>query len=415
MPRRDYEGRALRKQRSHVFLVDVVDVPLPLEVVHGTEQFLAAIGIDRLDRHRLAAHVHVRLEVLQAGGRLHHMEVLRHAHLSRRNVELLVDRLEQVQNRAVLRHIAFRVEIHTELDHVVHHLFADRVHVDLPADPGARQHQFARVLREDLADLADRPFHEQEVAHPRVSRRARQARYPTLLPLKEESEGVVYDPPSIRIGGLHLDRTHPTRLREPRLDGRPEPLVLRHGRQRVGLGLDDQVRLTETIRELPAVRIRELHRRWLVRRVAVHSALIHPGDDRLDLLVGKATVVLEALNAHRTVDVVRRHYTVRDLHLDQRRVSPHLLVGQQRHRRHRVGLMTDLALLLEDRRHVPSVGDFRVLRHEIRRRQGDHGHHSEHDTTKEHTADFRLCHGSNLSFRVHGLTDTLTYPLVQQH
>ncbi len=61
--------------------------------------------------------------------------------------------------------------------------------------------------------------------------------------------------------------------------------------------------------------------------------------------------------------------------------------------------MTDLALFLEDRRHVPRLGDLLAtfLRHEVRSRHGDHSHYSTNDTAQERAADFSLCHESNLS------------------
>ena len=79
--------------------------------------------------------------------------------------------------------------------------------------------------------------------------------------------------------------------------------------------------------------------------------------------------------------------------------------------------MTDLTLFLEDRRHVPCVGDLMAsfLRREVRRRHGDQSHHSTRNTAQERAADSCLCHESNLSFHFHGLTDTATKPLDQQH
>ena len=148
VPRREDEHGALRQERRGVVGIDVVDVPVPLEAVDGAQHFLAAVGIDRLHRHRLAAHVHVRLEILHARRRLDDVEVLRHRHFARRDVELRAAAdVEHPKHGAVLRHRALRIEVDAELDLVVLDLLADREHVDLPADLRAGQHQLAGVRR----------------------------------------------------------------------------------------------------------------------------------------------------------------------------------------------------------------------------------------------------------------------------
>ena len=82
------------------------------------------------------------------------------------------------------------------------------------------------------------------------------------------------------------------------------------------------------------------------------GALIDPADDRLDLLVAQRHVVLEVLNADAAVDVPRRHLPRLDALLDGPRPGARFLVGAQRHRRDRAGLVTGLALCLEDWRDV---------------------------------------------------------------
>src|SRR5258706_4668402 len=59
VPRCEDDHRALRQERGGAVGVHIIDVPVPLEPVDGAQHFLAAVGVDRLDRHRLAAHVHV--------------------------------------------------------------------------------------------------------------------------------------------------------------------------------------------------------------------------------------------------------------------------------------------------------------------------------------------------------------------
>ena len=60
------------------------------------------------------------------------------------------------------------------------------------------------------------------------------------------------------------------------------------------------------------------------------------------------------------IDLPRRHLLVGDARLDRPRPRPRLGVGHERHRRDRVGPVTRLALLLEDRRDV--LGERRRLR-----------------------------------------------------
>ncbi len=88
VPRRNDQRRPLREKRLVAIGVDVVVVPVPLEVVDYVDDFLPAIRIDRLQHHRLAAHVHVRLEVLEASRRLQHVEILCDGDFARRNVKV---------------------------------------------------------------------------------------------------------------------------------------------------------------------------------------------------------------------------------------------------------------------------------------------------------------------------------------
>src|SRR5262249_18263466 len=121
-------------------------------------------------------------------------------------------------------------------------------------------------------------------------------------------------------------------------------------------------RLPEVLRQLPPERIGELHGRRHVLRIAGRHSAVHPADNRRDLLVAEAPVVLELLNADRPIDVPRRHEALRHLALDLVRVLARILVRHERHRADRIGLMADLALLLEDRRHVPGERDGRRRR-----------------------------------------------------
>ena len=156
------------------------------------------------------------------------------------------------------------------------------------------------------------------------------------------------------------------------------------------------------------VGIGEAHRRGHVLRIAQRRAGVHPADERRDLRVAEAAVVLELLDADGAVDVPRRHQALRHLPLDLVRVLARVLVGDERHRADRIRLMADLALLLQDRRDVLRERDgcrSRRRRHATRRRQrGDR-----QDPTRQ-----RL-QSSSPSWGLPYLTVTLMNPFVQQH
>src|SRR5439155_11348563 len=115
-----------------------------------------------------------------------------------------------------------------------------------------------------------------------------------------------------------------------------------------------QVRLflPERRSEVPALTVRPLPGGGHVLRIALGRTGIYPADDGLDLVVGERSVVLELLNTDAPIDLPRRHLAVADSRLDRARPRPRLTKGHERHRRDRVGAVTCLALLLEDRRDV---------------------------------------------------------------
>ena len=71
------------------------------------------------------------------------------------------------------------------------------------------------------------------------------------------------------------------------------------------------------------------------------------------LVVGQRRVLLEPPDADVALDEPRRHLALRGLVADGPRPRPHLLVGQQRHRRHRARPVALLARALQYRQHVP--------------------------------------------------------------
>src|SRR5207253_10238091 len=123
---------------------------------------------------------------------------------------------------------------------------------------------------------------------------------------------------------------------------------------------------------LPEQLVSDRLERRHVLRVALRRALVHPRDDRLDLLVAERHVVLELLDADAPVDVPRRHLPRGYAVLDRARPWADLFEGPERHRRYRPGLMTAHTLGLKDGGDVLREGDFRCLFDRKRRtRQGD--------------------------------------------
>ena len=120
------------------------------------------------------------------------------------------------------RFLTLRIEVHTQLDHVVGDLLTDRVVVDVPADLRVRQHQFAGVIREDLAHFADRPLHERAGADVVIVVRVRGARCQSddaILLLDETGDGVMDHAAAAGERGLRLDRLDPALLGQPGVDG----------------------------------------------------------------------------------------------------------------------------------------------------------------------------------------------------
>src|SRR5437764_9012961 len=99
---------------------------------------------------------------------------------------------------------------------------------------------------------------------------------------------------------------------------------------------------------MPPIGIVELA--WLrkIRDVTNRRARIHPFHDGLNLVLSERRVILEALKANVRIDAPRRHLARDDALLDGANPRPHVLIRQQRHRRHLPWAMTVLAGALQD-------------------------------------------------------------------
>ena len=100
---------------------------------------------------------------------------------------------------------------------------------------------------------------------------------------------------------------------------------------------------------------REFRQRRQIGVIALRRAGVHPRHDRVDLFLGETAVV-----AHRQtalgVGAPRRHFA--RAHLLANRLGPgaHVLVREERHRRHFTGPVAHRAFVEHDRRHIFGEG-----------------------------------------------------------
>ena len=149
---------------------------------------------------------------------------------------------------------------------------------------------------------------------------------------------------------------------------RPPPHVLTLGRDRVGLGGDDEIRWPQLLGELPLAGIGKRDRRRHVGGIASRRSVVDPQSDRPHLRLAEPQVVLQLLDADVTVVPIRRHLAGEHPLLDGAGPGTHFLVGGQRHRSNRAGLVAVLTVLLQDGRHV--LGKRRPRRGSVSGRSG---------------------------------------------
>ncbi len=252
------------------------------------EDHLLAVRENRFDHLRLAAQVHVRLEVFNAAGAAHHVEVLRDADRVRRDVEGAVAALDAAVERqrgAEFRRLALRVEVDAQL-HVVGDVLAAVAVVDVPADLRSGQHQLAGVGAQHFALLVDGPFHEQAGA--RIGVRVAEQRLRFLVVLHQVGERVVSDLAALDRRGAHLNGAHPAGLGEAGVDDGLVPRVHRAALLRVLRRADDQIRfLAEFLGVVPAIGVdaAPVDRLRHVRGVALRRTIGGPRDDGVDFLL----------------------------------------------------------------------------------------------------------------------------------
>src|SRR5262249_48330367 len=146
----DYvNNSALGKYGSGVVRVDVVRHPVEVEVADVAERALGAIGKNGFEQHRFAAKVHMRLEIFEPSGRSENLVALGLRNSVGRNIERAESGAagragEGRQERAILRLLAFGIEINGQLD-VIANFFADRVIMHLPPHSRAGQQELTGI------------------------------------------------------------------------------------------------------------------------------------------------------------------------------------------------------------------------------------------------------------------------------
>lgn len=68
VPRHHVDNRTLRQHWRRIVGVNVVSHPVEVKVIHVAERALGSIGKYGFEQHRLAAQVHMGLEILQTCG-----------------------------------------------------------------------------------------------------------------------------------------------------------------------------------------------------------------------------------------------------------------------------------------------------------------------------------------------------------
>ena len=166
------------------------------------------LGKQRLERHRLAAQVHVRLEAFEPR-RLAQGEIgLGELHRVRWNVQRSgAGAAHANQVLPVLRLLSLGIEVDAELDGVGDVLAGARV-VDVPRDARTRQHQHAAVGPHQFHALADGPFAEPSGRH--LGRRR------VGIHLENVGVGMVRDLASLDAARAGLPRRAPSAARSAR-------------------------------------------------------------------------------------------------------------------------------------------------------------------------------------------------------
>ena len=136
VPGGQMEDRAGGQHGRRIVGVDVVHMPVEVEVGHVAQHPDFTVGKDRFQRHRLAANVHVRLVVLEPRRRSQRNVGVMCGDLSGRNVQCRHRLLytQRVAVNPIFRHVAARMKPDTQL-RMSRDLLAHRVIVVVEGNP----------------------------------------------------------------------------------------------------------------------------------------------------------------------------------------------------------------------------------------------------------------------------------------
>ena len=335
------QHRAGRQQRLVAVRIEIRHVPVEVEVIDRAQDLDRVVGQNRFEGHRLAAHVHVRLEGVDARRFVQAEVAVMPDDGVRGNFELVERTVAEVQRtHFIFRNVALRIKDERHLGPIFE-LFSDREVVHVETQPAAFLEQAAGVRRERVAVLADGVLVQVDAAFRGAGRCVR---------LDDIHHHVVHDLPRAGpdlhgldvavFGNLDVGEVVDPPIRSFGVHG----VFITHGNHQVGLA------------DVPGILRSEFLRRRRVGGIAARGARIHPFHNRRDVGLVERQIVLVVTDAHRLVEMPRRHFTVRDPRLDRARPRPHLFERGQRHRGAGAGVMALRALGLEDWRDVFRVG-----------------------------------------------------------
>ena len=396
VPRRgDGEHGALGKQRHDVVFVEDQRMPavIPIQLRDG---FPAPVRIDGLENLVLPPHVHVAANAVDHGRPIQDVRPpdRRDAVGRDEEVGLVTEAAGRRMGRPgtgveghvrdhgaperwvthgiVLRLVVVGVEPDGDLQRGIDVVLVGVI-VEPPGDHRARPDHPAVALGKDPAVRADRRI--DQVDHSLAERAAGFHRIYRLTGHDEAGVGVVED--VARLGAVRPDGDRPDpplgrdrlSLDLDILERRPRggPLVHPVRLDRVDGRLEDRIRQPQLVLKRPRPPVGPLDRLGEIGNVAQGRPGVDPVHDRADLFLAQRGVVLEVRDTYRPVDGPGGHDPSHDAVPDHRSEGPHLLVRFERHGSHASGPVAPDAVLLDDRRDVPGVG-------QIGARVGNQGH-----------------------------------------
>ena len=242
--------------------IDVVVVPVEIELTDATDHLSLPVRRDRRHLHSLAPEMHVGLEVLDPSVLFEHVKLLgRHDGIGwdEQISGATFNSHPEGEYLAVSWLLSFRVKVESEFDRVSDLLAGRRV-VNIKDNIRAGFHELSTDFTHDLALFADGPFHEETGG----DAGGLGARFPlrVIFLLLEHGKGVMRDAPAFYRRGANFDGAHPSVLGQPGGNDWFPPMVLGQSWHGVGCRPYDQVWWSaESLGKVPDVVVGK-DRRW---------------------------------------------------------------------------------------------------------------------------------------------------------